>query len=68
MKTEGGGGEIDDMDCTEGFVTSPKPFKVKLRSRGPWVEDLLSESADEKNIKSTHETVDLAAVLDGVAF
>ncbi|KAI1338418.1 putative cytochrome P450 [Xylariaceae sp. FL0016] len=32
---------VDDMACTEGFVTCPKPFRVKFRQRGPWVRDVI---------------------------
>lgn len=36
--------EVDDMDCTEGFVTLPKPFRAVLRPRGQWVRDVILES------------------------
>ncbi|GAB1310101.1 O-methylsterigmatocystin oxidoreductase, putative [Madurella fahalii] len=33
--------KVDDMDCTEGFVTLPKPFKAEMRPRGQWVRDVI---------------------------
>lgn len=36
--------KVDDMDCTEGFVTLPKPFRAVMRPRGQWVRDAISES------------------------
>lgn len=36
--------EVGDMDCTEGFVTMPKPFRAVMRPRGQWVRDIILES------------------------
>jgi cytochrome P450 len=33
--------QVDDMDCTEGFVTLPKPFRAEMRPRGEWVRDVI---------------------------
>ncbi|KAL3469487.1 cytochrome P450, partial [Aspergillus californicus] len=35
---------VDDMDCTEGFVTLPKPFRAVMRPRGQWVREAILES------------------------
>ncbi|KAL3489683.1 cytochrome P450 [Aspergillus germanicus] len=35
---------VDDMDCTEGFVTLPKPFRAVMRPRGEWVRERILES------------------------
>lgn len=35
---------VDDMDCTEGFISLPKPFKTVMRPRGQWVCDVVSNS------------------------
>ncbi|KAH6663986.1 cytochrome P450 [Plectosphaerella plurivora] len=32
---------VDDMTCTEGFATMPKPFRAVMRPRGPWVRSIL---------------------------
>ncbi|KAL4778358.1 cytochrome P450 [Aspergillus varians] len=48
---------VDDMDCTEGFVTLPKPFRAVMRPRGQWVRDAILESG------TTHG-LDHAAILD----
>jgi hypothetical protein len=34
--------EVHDMDCTEGFVTLPKPFRAVMRPR-EWVRDRILE-------------------------
>ncbi|CBF78459.1 hypothetical protein AN7399.2 [Aspergillus nidulans FGSC A4] len=34
---------VDDMDCTEGFVTLPKPFRAVMRPRGEWVRQRILE-------------------------
>ncbi|KAI1385914.1 putative cytochrome P450 [Hypoxylon trugodes] len=36
--------KVHDMDCTEGFVTLPKPFRAVLRPRGQWVRDAIEAS------------------------
>ncbi|KAK1765113.1 cytochrome P450 [Phialemonium atrogriseum] len=36
--------KVDDMACTEGFVTVPKPFRAVMRPRGQWVRDAISQS------------------------
>jgi cytochrome P450 len=36
--------KVDDMDCTEGFVTLPKPFKAEMRPRGDWVREVILRS------------------------
>ncbi|KAL4923115.1 cytochrome P450 [Aspergillus undulatus] len=33
--------KVDDMDCTEGFVTLPKPFRAVMRPRGGWVREVV---------------------------
>jgi hypothetical protein len=35
--------EVHDMDCTEGFVTLPKPLRAFMRPRGEWVRDRILE-------------------------
>ncbi|KAL2148154.1 hypothetical protein VTH82DRAFT_8452 [Thermothelomyces myriococcoides] len=52
--------EISTANCTEGFVTLPKPFKVELRPRGQWARDVILQSG------TTHD-IDHAAVLDQAA-
>ncbi|KAK8119960.1 uncharacterized protein PG998_004586 [Apiospora kogelbergensis] len=37
---------VDDMDCTEGFVTMPKPFRASFRPRGDWVRDIVAAQCD----------------------
>lgn len=32
---------VDDMDCTEGFVTVPKTFRAVMRPRGEWVKEVI---------------------------
>lgn len=49
-KTTGARHPVDDMDCTEGFVTLPKPFKAVMRPRGPWVRDAISQSGTTHGI------------------
>ncbi|CAJ2501106.1 Uu.00g039590.m01.CDS01 [Anthostomella pinea] len=49
--------QVNDMDCTEGFVTMPKPFRAVLRPMGPWVRDVI------KQVGTTH-AVDHVAILD----
>lgn len=48
---------VDDMACTEGFITLPKPFRAVLRPRGAWVKDVV------RGMGSTHE-VDHSAILE----
>lgn len=36
--------KVDDMDCTEGFVTLPKPFRAVMRPRGKWVRERILEA------------------------
>ncbi|RSM00032.1 hypothetical protein CEP52_009360 [Fusarium oligoseptatum] len=57
-ETTGEKHNVDDMDCTEGFVTLPKPFKAVYHPRGQWVRDAIAESG------TTHD-LDHAAILDG---
>lgn len=52
--------KVDDMDCTEGFVTLPKPFRAAMRPRGQWVRDVIRESG------TTHG-IDHAEILDHAA-
>lgn len=48
---EGGGRHVvSDMDCTEGFVTLPKPFRAEMRPRGEWVRELVRESGTTHGI------------------
>lgn len=42
--------EVDDMDCTEGFVALPKPFRAVMRARGQWVCDVVSEAGSTHGI------------------
>jgi cytochrome P450 len=42
--------KVDDMDCTEGFVTLPKPFRAVLRPRGQWARDVILESGTTHGI------------------
>lgn len=51
---------VHDMDCTEGFVTLPKPFRAEMRPRGDWVRRVILESG------TTHG-VDHAAMLDQIS-
>ncbi|KAK7955861.1 uncharacterized protein PG986_005083 [Apiospora aurea] len=37
---------VDDMDCTEGFVTMPKPFQASFRPRGDWVREMVEARCD----------------------
>lgn len=48
---------VGDMDCTEGFVTMPRPFRAGFRPRGDWVRELVAARCD------THGE-DFVAVLD----
>ncbi|KAL4789837.1 cytochrome P450 [Aspergillus venezuelensis] len=50
--------KVDDMDCTEGFVTLPKPFRAVMRPRGEWVRKAILERG------STHG-VDHGEILEG---
>ncbi|ROT36447.1 cytochrome P450 [Sodiomyces alkalinus F11] len=36
--------QVSEFDCTEGFVTLPKPFRAVLRPRGPWARDAILKS------------------------
>ncbi|KAL5337893.1 cytochrome P450 [Aspergillus crustosus] len=49
--------KVDDMDCTEGFVTVPKPFRAVMRPRGQWVRDAILE-------RGTTHGVDHSAILE----
>ncbi|KAK7408570.1 hypothetical protein QQX98_009275 [Neonectria punicea] len=49
--------KVDDMDCTEGFVTLPKPFRAEMKPRGQWVRDVTLRSG------TTHG-LDHAEILD----
>lgn len=51
--------KVDDMDCTEGFVTLPKLFKAEVRPRGPWARKVISR------LGTTHG-MDHSAVLEEV--
>ncbi|KAL2178434.1 cytochrome P450 [Thermothelomyces heterothallicus CBS 202.75] len=42
--------EITPANCTEGFVTLPKPFKVEMRPRGQWVRDAILRSGTTHGI------------------
>ncbi|KAK4150445.1 cytochrome P450 [Chaetomidium leptoderma] len=42
--------KVDPMDCTEGFVTLPKPFKAEMRPRGKWVRDIILQSGTTHGI------------------
>lgn len=48
---------VDDMDCTEGFVTLPKPFRAVMRPRGEWVKRVIREAG------TTHD-IDHSEVMD----
>lgn len=48
---------VDDMECTEGFVTQPKPFRAVMRPRGEWARKVV------RDMGSTHE-VDHSAILE----
>lgn len=37
---------VGDMDCTEGFVTMPKPFRASFRPRGGWVREIVAARCD----------------------
>lgn len=50
---------VHDMDCTEGFITLPKPFKATMRPRGHWVRDVITKSG------TTHG-YDHAEMLNGI--
>ncbi|KAK8060686.1 hypothetical protein PG996_010616 [Apiospora saccharicola] len=48
---------VGDMDCTEGFVTMPKPFRASFTPRGDWVREIVAATCD------THGE-DFVAILD----
>ncbi|KAK0383012.1 hypothetical protein NLU13_8928 [Sarocladium strictum] len=48
---------VDPMDCTEGFVTLPKPFRAVYRPRGDWVRKIIERDGP------THH-IDHAEILD----
>ncbi|KAI6780605.1 cytochrome P450 [Emericellopsis cladophorae] len=48
---------VDDMDCTEGFVTLPKPFRTVMKVRGEYVTRIVKE-------RGTTHNIDHAAVLE----
>ncbi|KAL4947761.1 cytochrome P450 [Aspergillus filifer] len=50
--------KVDDMDCTEGFVTLPKPFRAVMRPRGEWVRSAILE-------RGTTHGVDHGKILEG---
>ncbi|CAI7600135.1 unnamed protein product [Penicillium discolor] len=41
---------VHDMDCTEGFVTLPKPFRSVMRPRGQWVRDAILKAGTTHNL------------------
>ncbi|KAL2753849.1 hypothetical protein ACRALDRAFT_1081130 [Sodiomyces alcalophilus JCM 7366] len=45
--------QVSDMDCTEGFVTLPKPFRAVLRPRGQWVRDVILKSGTTHGLDHT---------------
>ncbi|KAL2802186.1 cytochrome P450 [Aspergillus granulosus] len=49
--------KVNDMDCTEGFVTLPKPFRAVMRPRGEWVREMILE-------KGTTQGLDHARILE----
>jgi cytochrome P450 len=51
---------VSDMDCTEGFVTVPKPFRAVYRPRGDWVRPIIEKEGP------THH-IDHAAVLNAAS-
>ncbi|KAH6842966.1 cytochrome P450 [Chaetomium sp. MPI-CAGE-AT-0009] len=42
--------KIDHMECTEGFVCLPKPFKAEMRPRGEWVRRVVMQSGTTHGI------------------
>ncbi|KAJ5608348.1 hypothetical protein N7537_004967 [Penicillium hordei] len=42
--------KVHDMDCTEGFVTLPKPFRSVMRPRGQWVRDVILKAGTTHNL------------------
>lgn len=42
--------QIDPMNCTEGFVTLPKPFKAEMRPRGEWARRVVLQSGTTHGI------------------
>ena len=57
-ETTGERHKLDDMDCTEGFVTLSKSFGAVYHPQGQWVRDAIAESG------TTHD-LGHAAILDG---
>ncbi|KAK0390071.1 hypothetical protein NLU13_3644 [Sarocladium strictum] len=51
--------ELDDMECTEGFVTAPQRYRLKLRLRDAKAEQVIREMGDTWD-------VDLAEMLDQI--
>ncbi|KAH6884509.1 cytochrome P450 [Thelonectria olida] len=51
--------KVHHMDCTEGLVALPKPFRAVMRPRGQWVRDVITKSG------TTHG-LDHSEILDGV--
>ncbi|KAG9254166.1 putative cytochrome P450 [Emericellopsis atlantica] len=41
---------VDDMDCTEGFVTLPKPLRTVMKVRGEHVTRIVKERGTTHNI------------------
>jgi cytochrome P450 len=42
--------KVHEMDCTEGFVTQPKPFRSVMRPRGQWVRGAILEAGTTHNL------------------
>jgi cytochrome P450 len=43
--------QVDDMACTEGFVTVPKAFRAVFSPRGDWVRAVISAGGTTHSIK-----------------
>jgi cytochrome P450 len=41
---------VSDMDCTEGFVTLPKPFRSVMKVRGEYVTRIVKERGTTHNV------------------
>ncbi|KAL4919599.1 cytochrome P450 [Aspergillus aurantiobrunneus] len=59
---EGERHKVNDMDCTEGFVTLPKPFRAVMRPRGQWVREVIQNSGTTHGID--HSAILEAAKID----
>ena len=44
---------VSDMDCTEGFVTVPKPFNAVFRPRGQYVRNILPKGGTTHDVNHT---------------